>query len=341
MLQLIITGAGGFLGARLARTLLQRRTISIGGAAPVPLGRLVLTDVMPLPDDLASDRRVVFIRGELRDMVARHQLPVSTSAGVVHLAAAVSRACEADLDLGLTTNIDGSTALLQAARKAEKPPVFVFSSSIAVFGGTPGEPLPYLIEDGTLPRPQSSYGIQKYIGEQLVADFTRRGIVRGRSARLMTVAVRPGRPNGAASSFLSGMIREPLAGQRARVPVAAATPVALSSPAKTVEGLLRALDCADEDWGERTGLNLPALSTTVGEIADALRKAAGDAAVELLDWQEDPVVRDIVTSWPSLFDPQRARRLGLLPDASVDWLIQQYLEERPQHTATAQGVSAK
>ena len=145
-----------------------------------------------------------------------------------------------------------------------------------------------MITDTTLPTPQNSYGIQKFIGEQLVADYARKGFIRGRNVRLMTVSVRPGKPNGAASSFLSGMIREPLAGVRAVCPVAPETPVALSSPGHTIAGLIRAAEASDADWGARTAINLPALKTTAGEMAAALERVAGKDVAALIDWQAGP-----------------------------------------------------
>ena len=160
-----------------------------------------------------------------------------------------------------------------------------------------------------------------------MADFGRRGLVRARNVRLMTVAIRPGRPNGAASGFLSGMVREPLAGQRATVPVSAETAVALASPANTIAGLMAALTTGAEAWGPRTALNLPALSTTVGDIAAALGRVAGPAALDLLDWQPDERIAAIVGAWPSRFHAARAHGLGLLPDASVDALVDQYVTE--------------
>ena len=199
---------------------------------------------------------------------------------VFHLAAAVSGECEADFDLGMRSNFDATRALLDACRALGSKPTFVFASSLAVFGNLPGQPLPEPIRDFTLPTPQSSYGIQKFIGEQLVADYARKGFIRGRSVRLMTVSVRPGRPNGAASSFLSGMIREPLAGQKAACPVAPETSVALSSPARTIEGIIRAAQATDAEWGPLTAVNLPSLRTTVGEMAAALERVAGKAATD-------------------------------------------------------------
>ena len=329
-MRMLITGGSGFLGARLARRLLAQGGVALGGAAAQPIRELLLTDLAAPPAEVLADSRVRFVGGELNALLASGGLALDGMAAIVHLAAAVSGECEADLDLGLRSNLDATLALLQAARHAGHAPVFVYASSVAVFGGMPGQPLPAVIEDHSLPTPQSSYGIQKFIGEQLVADFTRRGLVRGRCVRLMTVAVRPGRPNGAASGFLSGMVREPLAGQRAIVPVAPDTPVALASPGRTVDGLMAALQTSDAAWGPRTALNLPALTTTVGEIAAALERLAGPAATALLDWQTDERIAAIVGGWPSQIDAARARKLGLLPDTSADALLRAYTNEHAE-----------
>jgi nucleoside-diphosphate-sugar epimerase len=339
-MHLVITGGAGFLGVRLARTLLQQGTLTLAGAAPQTIERLTLIDRVAPPPDLAAHPRVAVVTGDLNALLTPDAqgrtpaLPADTQA-VVHLAAAVSGECEADIDLGLTSNLDATRALLQACRRLGTQPVFVFSSSLAVYGRTPEQPLPPVIEDDTLPTPQNSYGIQKFMCEQLVADFTRKGFVRGRSVRLMTVSVRPGRPNGAASSFLSGMVREPLAGQRAVCPVPPDTRVALSSPARTVEGLLRALQTGDIDWGPRTALNLPALATTVGEMAAALARVAGAQAAERIDWIPDENITRIIASWPAAMNARRAARLGLQADASYDDVIRAHLRETPQHEHNA------
>ncbi|MBQ0931819.1 NAD-dependent epimerase/dehydratase family protein [Ideonella sp. 4Y16] len=326
-MRLLITGGAGFLGARLARELLASPQLAWGGDEPCGLTELWLTDQVPPPADLCEDPRVRVLSGDLLDLLDSGTLSLRGKDAVVHLAAAVSGDCERDLDLGLRSNIDTTRALLQAARAAGHAPLFVYASSVAVFGGEPGQPLPALIRDDTLPVPQGSYGVQKFIGEQLVADYGRRGLVRARTLRLMTVAIRPGRPNGAASGFLSGMVREPLAGLRASVPVPPHTAVALASPGNTIAGLLAALTCSHRDWGPRTALNLPALSTTVGEIAGALGRLAGPAALALLDWVPDARIGAIVSAWPSRFDTARAHALGLSPDASVDELLAQYVRE--------------
>jgi nucleoside-diphosphate-sugar epimerase len=172
--------------------------------------------------------------------------------------------------------------------------------------------------------------VQKFIGEQLVADYARKGFLRGRSVRLMTVSVRPGKPNAAASSFLSGIIREPLAGQRAVCPVPADTPVALSSPRRSLEGILRAAAVDDATWGSRTAVNLPALSTTPAEMAQALARVAGADTADLIDWTDDPVIADIVRSWPAELRTARAERLGLAPEESFDEIVRAYLADHPQ-----------
>lgn len=329
-MHILITGGSGFLGARLARTLLARGSVSRGGAAAQAITRITLADRAPPPADLAADARVQFVGGDLNEQLASGQIPAAETALVFHLAAAVSGECEADFDLGMRSNYEATRALLEACRALGTRPTFVFASSLAVFGYQPGYGMPEVIEDYTLPTPQSSYGIQKFIGEQLVADFARKGFVQGRSTRLMTVSVRPGRPNGAASGFFSGMIREPLAGLRAQVPVPASTPVALASPARTIEGIVRAAEASDADWGPLTAINLPAMRTTVGEMAQALERVAGPAATALLDWTPDEAIQKLVKTWPGNIASARANRLGLQPDPDFETIIRDYIRENPQ-----------
>jgi nucleoside-diphosphate-sugar epimerase len=324
VVNVVVTGAAGFLGSRLARELLAAGSIGVAGAEPAPLARLTLIDQAPIPADLAADERVTAIRTDLLD------LDHSQLAGadvVFHLAAAVSAECEADFDLGLRANLAATQALLAACRAAATAPVVVFSSSLAVFGGSAEHPLPAVVDDHTLPNPQSSYGIKKFIGEQLLADHTRKGFLRGRAVRLMTVCVRPGRPNRAASGFLSGIIREPLAGQRAVCPVPPQTEVALASPARAIEGLLRAATATEQAWGGRTAVTLPALTVTVGGMVAALEQMAGPAVAALIDWEPDPAIAAIVTGWPARVRADRASRLGLTADPDFGSVIRQHLAE--------------
>jgi nucleoside-diphosphate-sugar epimerase len=329
-MDILITGGCGFLGARLARTLLQRGSVALAGAAAAPITSITLTDRAEPPADLAADARVRFVGGDLLELASSRQLPAKGTQLVFHLSAAVSGECEADFDLGMRSNFAATHALLESARALGTKPVVVFASSLAVFGKQPGRPMPDPILDDTLPTPQSSYGIQKFIGEQLVADYARKGFITGRSTRLMTVSVRPGRPNGAASGFFSGMIREPLAGVRAQVPVGRDVPVALASPARTVEGIIRAAEASAAEWGPLTGLNLPALATTVGAMADALEQVAGREATALLDWTPDAAIQKLVDTWPGNIRADRAAGLGLMPDASFEQVIRDYVRENPQ-----------
>ena len=328
-MRILITGGCGFLGVRLAKALLQTGSLCINGVSQ-PIKRLVLTDLVPPPAELLQDERVQFIGGNLRTLLAHDKAMLSDIQVVFHLAAAVSGECEANFDLGMSSNLDTTRDLLEACRASQHIPTVVFASSVAVFSCRPGQSWDgVIVDDDTLPTPQSSYGIQKYIGEQLMADFGRKGFIRARSVRLMTVSVRPGKPNGAASGFLSGMIREPLAGIKATVPVAAETPVALSSPSRTIEGLIKAAEASDAAWGFLTAMNLPSVQVTVGEMAMALQRLAGKQTADYLEWKIDPAIVKIVNSWPGEIACSRASQLGLTPDPSFDSIIQQYINENP------------
>jgi nucleoside-diphosphate-sugar epimerase len=330
-MHIVITGGAGFLGVRLARTLLGQVQVSLAGTPPQTLTQLTLVDRVPAPPDLVADPRVRCVVGDLLELLRTNpaQVIAKGTQAVIHLAAAVSGECEADLDLGLRSNLDTTRELLQRCRATGDQPVFVFSSSLAVFGNTPEQPLPAVISDATLPTPQNSYGVQKFMCEQLVADFGRKGLVQARNVRLMTVSIRPGKPNGAASSFLSGMIREPLAGLRANCPVAPDTPVALASPANTVAGLVKALECSEQQWGPRTAVNFPALTTTPTQMAQALARVAGQSVADRIDWKLDSQIADIVTRWPSRMAAHRAESLGLQADPDFDSIVVQYLRENP------------
>ena len=330
MVNVVITGGAGFLGARLARELLAAGALDVAGGGARPLSQLTLIDRVPLPADLAADGRVAEVRGDLGEPAGLTGAGRDAVAGadvIFHLAAAVSGESEADFDLGMRANLHATETLLALCRAAGTNPFIVFSSSAAVFGDSADHPLPPVVDDQTLPNPQTSYGVQKLIGEQLLADYTRKGFVRGRAIRLMTVCVRPGRPNAAASGFFSSIIREPLAGQRAVCPVDARTEVALASPARAIGGLLCAATSSEDAWGGRSAVNLPALTVTVADMVAALERVAGPAASGLIDWVPDPVVARMVASWPARFRGERAARLGLAPDPDIDAVIGMHLAE--------------
>ena len=329
-MKILITGGLGFLGARLARTLLASETLAFNGQAPQPVDQIILVDQVaagPHLADLANHPKVKVLTGDLLDQLQQSKLPLADCDLVYHLAAAVSGECEANFDLGLRSNLQTTHALLEACRQAGHCPTVVFSSSVAVFGTPAGMTKQEPVTDTSLPMPQNSYGIQKFMGEQLMADYGRKQFIRARSVRLMTVSVRPGKPNAAASSFLSGMIREPLQGQTAVVPVAPETRVALSSPAKAIEGLIRAATASDADWGPLVALNLPSLSTTVGEMAQALARVAGPDVAARLSWQVDPLITRVVGGWPGSLTFDRARGLGLQADENFDAIIRAFIAD--------------
>jgi D-erythronate 2-dehydrogenase len=321
-MQVVVTGGAGFLGSRLARELLAAGSLGIAGGASRALSRLTLVDRVPAPADLAADSRVAVVRGDLGDPgFVQHAM---TGADLVfHLAAAVSGECEADFDLGLRANLQVTQALLASCRALGTSPVVVFASSLAVFGGSAET----VITDDTWPVPQTSYGTQKVMCEYLLADYTRKGFLNGRAVRLMTVSVRPGRPNAAASGFLSGIVREPVAGQRAVCPVDPGTMVALASPAKAVGALLCAATASDQAWGGRTALTMPALTVTVAEMAAALTRVAGPQVSALIDWIPDPMISRMFATWPARIQAGRAARLGLTPDHDFDSVIRMHLAE--------------
>jgi D-erythronate 2-dehydrogenase len=330
VVHVVVTGGAGFLGSRLARGLLAAGSLSVAGGEARPLSRLTLIDRSPVPPDLAADGRVSVVSGDLLELLGPAGTARDALAGaevIFHLAAAVSGECEADFLLGMRVNLHGTMSLLASCAALGTSPVVVFSSSVAVFGGSAEQPLPPVIEDHTRPNPQTSYGAQKAMCEYLVADYTRKGFLNGRAVRLMTVSVRPGRPNAAASGFLSGIIREPLAGQRATCPVDPGAEVVLASPAKAVGALLCAATSSGQAWGGRSAVTMPALSVTVADMVAALERVAGPQASALIDWVPDPVVARMVATWPARVRADRAARLGLVPDPDFESVIRMHLAE--------------
>jgi D-erythronate 2-dehydrogenase len=321
MTKLLITGGAGFVGARLARTLLARGTL-----AGNRIDRIVLADQFAPPADLTRDARIHADTGPLLNQCAH--VAAQRFDGVFHLASAVSGECELDFDLGMRSNLDSTRALLDALRAAGNVPRVVFSSSVAVFGPDPGKALPDVVADDTLPAPQTSYGTQKLMCEYLVADMTRKGFIDGTAARLMTVTVRPGKPNAAASSFFSGVIREPLAGVPAICPVDASVSHPVASPARTVEALIRIYEASRDELKGRLALNLPALNVTVQQMLDALEKVAGPKVRALVTFQRDERIAGIVAGWPRGASAARAAALGLKDDESFEHIIGQYIEDQ-------------
>jgi nucleoside-diphosphate-sugar epimerase len=290
---------------------------------------LTLHDVVPFEKNRNTVVSDLSTPGEAEKLVAgRPEL-------IFHLAAVVSGEAEADFDKGYRVNLDGTRRLFEAVRKeggkagGDYKPRVVFTSSIAVFGA----PFPEAIGDEFLNAPLTSYGTQKAIGELLLADYSRRGFFDGIGIRLPTICVRPGKPNKAASGFFSGIIREPLAGQEAMLPVPESVRHWFASPRAAVGFLLHAAGLDTGQLGARRSLTMPGVSASVGEQIQALRKVAGDQVAKLIRREPDPVIMRIVSGWPQNFDARRALALGFRADASFEDIIRIHLRDELQKSA--------
>jgi D-erythronate 2-dehydrogenase len=310
--KVLVTGAAGFLGSRLIRALLA------GGNGRPAVSKVVSADMMPCPVD---DPRVESRLGSIADPAVIKAVVDPDFDVVYHLAAVLSGQSEAEFDLGMRINVDATRSLVEACRALAKPPRFVFTSSLAVFGGA----MPAVVPEDMVLMPQSSYGVEKAIGELLVSEYSRRGFLDGIVCRLPTITVRPGQPNSAASSFVSGIIREPLAGVDSVCPVPLPTRLWISSPEVAIRNLVRAafLPAAALD-GRRT-LNLPGLCVTAAEMLDSLARLGGPAARGRVRCAEDRRIIDIVCSWPGAFDVRRPLALGFEADADFDAIVRQYV----------------
>ncbi len=317
-MEIVITGGAGFLGQLLLRELLKKASLPDAQGRPKEIERVNVIDLTP---GQLIDSRVRYVTGNVNDASLLSKLIHPAVGGVFHLAAVVSGTAEADFDLGMRVNLAGVQALLEACRALDTPARILFASSVAVFG----PPLPEVVTDRTTPTPRASYGVQKLIGELLVGEYTRKGFVDGRSVRIPTVSVRPGRPNGAASSFASGIIREPLTGIEAICPVEAGTMLWIASPRQVISSLLHAYELPASAWGAQRSLNLPGITARVGDMVDALGRIAGPGVSQRVRWQPDANIATIVESWPARFETARADAMGFSRDASVEAIIQEYI----------------
>jgi D-erythronate 2-dehydrogenase len=316
-MNIVITGGGGFLGSRLAAKLLEQGTL--GGRT---IARVSLLDAA-FPRELPGDPRLKVVSGDVSDTTFLEKVVTPDTDAVFHLAAVVSGQAEAEFDLGMRVNLDGTRLLLERCRKCTRPPRIVFSSSVAAFGGT----LPEVLDDATTPLPQTSYGTQKVIGEYLLSDFSRKGHVDGRSLRLPTIVVRAGRPNAAASSFASSIIREPLNGEPSDCPVAPETGVWLLSPRRVVEAFIHAHDLPAGAWGANRVVNLPGITASVREMLAALKKVGGAQAAERVAFKPDARIQAIVRTWPVRFRTPRAVEMGFRADDDVESVIRAYVAD--------------
>lgn len=319
-MKVLITGGGGFIGYRLARKLLERGSLAGPDGAQHPITGIKLLDTAFPPN---PDARLACVTGDLVAPGLLAELLEPDTAAVFHLAAVVSAGAEADFDLGYRVNLDGTRLLLEACRRLARPPRLVFASSVAAFGGD----LPAVLDDTTTPNPQTSYGTQKVIGEYLVSDYSRKGFLDGRSLRLPTIVVRPGKPNLAASSFASSIFREPLNGVEAVCPVPDSTGIWLLSPRRVVEAFIHAHDLPQSAWGSSRVLNLPGITVTVREGLAALARIAGERTAARVRVQIDERINRIVQGWPVRFDTPRARALGFAADPDIDTVLRDYVAD--------------
>ncbi len=310
--RVLITGAAGMLGRKLAARLTD-------------VDDVLLHDIVEPAAPARTPYKARSLAGDLSTPGEAEKLVAARPELIFHLAAIVSGEAEADFDKGYRVNLDGTRRLFDAIRAigGGYQPRVVFASSIAVFGA----PFPDAIGDEFLCAPLTSYGTQKAIDELLLADYSRRGFFDGVGLRLPTICVRPGKPNRAASGFFSGIIREPLAGEEALLPVPKTVRHWFASPRAGVSFLLHAARLDTAPLGARRSLTMPGISATVGEQIEALRRVAGDAAVRLIREQPDPTIMRIVQGWPRNFDARRATALGFRADASFDDIIRAHIED--------------
>lgn len=319
-MKILIIGAAGMVGRKLTEALIAGR---LSGA----IDSLTLSDVVEAAIPKGAPAKTRSTVTDLSDPGAAEKLIADKPDLIFHLAAIVSGEAEADFDKGYRVNFDGTRALFEAIRqenlKTRYKPKLVFTSSIAIFG----EPFPDAIPDDFFHTPLSSYGTQKAMGELLLSDYSRRGFFDGIGIRLPTICVRPGAPNKAASGFFSGILREPLSGKEARLPVGEDTRHWFASPRSAVNFLLHAANLDTAKLGARRNLTMPGISATVGEEIAALRRAAGDQAVALIKRESDPAVAKLVAGWPRNFDARRATELGFTAEKTFDEIIAAHVED--------------
>lgn len=318
----IIIGAAGFLGKRLTSALLDR-----GNVAGKSLTRLSLIDRFP-PDATLLSNDAIDVESHALDITSPGALTpylAERPEVIFHLAAVVSAEAEADLDLGMMVNFDATRALLESCRHHSLSNTrLVMTSSVAVYGGE----LPEVLDDMTALTPQSSYGTQKAMCELLISDYSRRGLIDGCVLRLPTIMIRPGRPNAAASSFASSILREPLAGESAVCPVPTDLEMFVMSPNKVIAALIHGAEVSEDDFGASRSVMLPGLTVSVAEMLEALRRHGGEQALARVEHHHNKDIETIVASWPARFRTDKAKRLGFTGDDDFRDIVESHLRER-------------
>ena len=317
-MKVLIIGGAGMIGRKLSERL--ARDGELGGKA---ISSVTLHDVVEAAVPAGAKVPVKVVTGDLPAAGEAQKIVADRPDAIFHLAAIVSGEAEQDFDKGYRINMDGTRNLLEAVRASGHKPRLVFASSIAVFGA----PFPDAIGDEFFNTPLTSYGTQKNICELLISDYTRKGFLDGVSLRLPTICVRPGKPNKAASGFFSNIMREPLTGQEAVLPVSESVMHWHASPRAAVEFMRHAATLDTAKVGPRRALTMPGLAVTVGEQIAALKKVAGDKVVARIRREPDPFIEQIVAGWPRKFAAKRAIELGFKPDASFEQIVRIHIED--------------
>jgi len=321
-MKIVITGGGGFLGTKLAAALLARGRLTGPRGSEEAIAGITLLDAA-FPPGLPADARLVAVTGDVSDAKTLEKVVTPDTGSVFHLAAVVSAGAEADFDLGMRVNLGGTQLLLERLRKCTNPPRVVYTSSVAAFGGE----LPAVLDDSTTPTPQTSYGTQKVVGEYLLNDYSRKGFVDGRSLRLPTIVVRPGKANAAASSFASAVIREPLNGVDYVCPVRPETGVWLLSPRRCVEAFIHAHELPASAWPSGRVVNLPGITEPLPKMIKALGRVAGAKVAARVSWKLDPRIDAIVQGWPNAIRTTRALAMGFRADADFETVVRDYIAD--------------
>ncbi|MGI9415106.1 MAG: D-erythronate dehydrogenase [Hyphomicrobiales bacterium] len=324
-MKVVITGGTGFLGLRLARRILDMGALTAPSGETETVDALVLFD-QAVPDSAVAglDGSVDLVEGDISDRATVERLIDRDDISVFHLASVVSGGGEKDFDLAIRVNLDGGRHVLDALRARHSQPRLVFASSIAVFGGTA---MPASVGDTTKQTPQTTYGATKAILELLINDYTRKGFLDGRSARLPTVIIRPGKPNAAASGFASAVFREPLAGDDYVLPVGPDTAMPVLGYRSIIDGLIRLHEADGAALGDDRAVSLPALTVTVEEMVAALRRVAGNRHLGEITIEPDPFIEAICRTWPQDTTFEKATALGLPVDPSLDDIVRNYIED--------------
>jgi len=322
-MQVLVTGGAGFLGSRLVNALLARGGITTSSGDEESIDEILVADIGPPARPFPDDKRLQTRYGDFSEADAANQLINKNTGAVFHLAAIVSGEAESDFDKGMRINLEGTKKILEACRQQAHCPRVVFTSSVAVYGGD----MPDVLDDMTALTPQTSYGSQKAMCELLINDYSRKGFIDGRCLRLPTIVVRPGKPNAAASSFASAVLREPLQGDEVNCPVSRKTGVWLLSPRQVVASFLHAADLAADAWGQSRAVALPGMTVTVEEMLTALAKVAGEGVAARVRFEPDPFIEKIVYGWATRFTTERAEVMGFRADQRFEDVIEAFIED--------------